>query len=225
MPLIEMQEVSKHYAGGDAPVRALVDVRFRAGQGEFITVSGPSGSGKSTFLHLLGAVDVPSSGQVFFDGRDISRLSDEALSRIRLEEMGFVYQFFHLMPTMTAHENVALPLILQGRRRAEAARTAEEALSRVGLGDRMRHYPSQLSGGEMQRVAVARAVVHGPRLVLADEPTGNLDSENSHRVMDLVSQLHEEDGFTIVMATHDKMPLRYATRRLEVVDGRLREEA
>ena len=220
-PLVELKEVSKTYVAGDALVHALKDVNFRAEQGEFITVSGPSGSGKSTFLHLMGAVDAPSSGEVFFGGREISRLDDEGLSEIRLREVGFIHQFFHLMPTMTAYENVALPLVLQGEKRAQSKEAVENALARVGLENRMRHFPSQLSGGEMQRVAVARAIIHKPRLILADEPTGNLDSGNSRNVLELISELHKEDGFTIIMATHDKMPLRYATRRLGITDGRL----
>lgn len=220
-PLVELKEVSRTYVAGDALIHALRDASFRAEQGEFITVSGPSGSGKSTFLHLMGAVDAPSSGEVFFDGREISRLSDEGLSEIRRKEVGFIHQFFHLMPTMTAYENVALPLLLQGRKRSEIKEMAENALARVGLGNRMRSFPRQLSGGEMQRVAVARAVIHKPRLILADEPTGNLDTENSQNVLELVSELHREDGFTIIMATHDRMPLRYATRRVGMVDGRL----
>ena len=220
-PLVELKEVSKTYVAGDALIHALRDVSFRAERGEFITVSGPSGSGKSTFLHLMGAVDAPSSGEVFFDGREISRLSDEGLSGIRLKDVGFIHQFFHLMPTMTAYENVALPLVLQGQNRAGIKEMAENALARVGLANRMRSFPRQLSGGEMQRVAVARAVIHKPRLILADEPTGNLDTESSQNVLELVSELHREDGFTIVMATHDRMPLRYATRRVGMVDGRL----
>ena len=222
-PLVELKEVSKTYAAGDALIHALRDVSFRAEQGEFITVSGPSGSGKSTFLHLMGAVDAPSSGEVFLGGREISRLSDEDLSEIRRKEVGFIHQFFHLMPTMTAYENVALPLLLQGRKRAEIKEMAENALTRVGLSNRMRSFPRQLSGGEMQRVAVARAIIHKPRLILADEPTGNLDSGNSQNVLELVAELHKEDGFTVVMATHDQMPLRYATRRVGMTDGRLEE--
>ncbi|MCY3825275.1 MAG: ABC transporter ATP-binding protein [Nitrospinae bacterium] len=220
-PLAELKEVSKTYLAGDALIHALKDVSFRAEQGEFITVSGPSGSGKSTFLHLMGAVDAPTSGQVFLGGREISRLSDEGLSEIRRNEVGFIHQFFHLMPTMTAYENIALPLVLQGQKRPEIKEMAENALARVGLANRMRSYPRQLSGGEMQRVAVARAIIHKPRLILADEPTGNLDTENSQNVLELISELHEEDGFTVVMATHDQMPLRYATRRVGITDGRL----
>ncbi len=222
-PLVELKEVSKTYIAGDVRIHALRDVSFRAEQGEFITVSGPSGSGKSTFLHLMGAVDAPTSGEVFLGGREISRLSDEGLSEIRRKEVGFIHQFFHLMPTMTAYENVALPLMLQARKRADVVEMAENALGRVGLANRTRSFPRQLSGGEMQRVAVARAIIHKPRLILADEPTGNLDSENSQNVLELVSELHEEDGFTIIMATHDQMPLRYATRRVGITDGRLEE--
>ena len=222
-PLVELKEVSKTYLAGDALIHALKDVSFRAEPGEFITVSGPSGSGKSTFLHLMGAVDAPTSGQVFLSGREISRLNDEGLSEIRLKDVGFIHQFFHLMPTMTAYENVALPLLLQGRNRAEIVEMAENALARVGLANRMRSYPRQLSGGEMQRVAVARAIIHKPRLILADEPTGNLDTENSQNVLELISELHEEDGFTVVMATHDQMPLRYATRRVGITDGCLED--
>ncbi len=220
-PLVEMKRVCKSYVAGGTLVHALSDVSFRAEPGEFITVSGPSGSGKSTFLHLMGAVDAPSSGEIFFDGREISRLDDEGLSEIRLKDVGFIHQFFHLMPTMTAYENVALPLVLQGKKRGQAKEMVESALARVGLTNRMRSFPRQLSGGEMQRVAVARAIIHKPRLILADEPTGNLDTENSQNVLELISELHREDGFTIVMATHDKMPLRYATRGVGITDGRL----
>ena len=220
-PLVELKEVSKTYVAGDVLIHALKDVNFRVEQGEFITVSGPSGSGKSTFLHLMGAVDAPTGGEVFLGGREISRLSDEGLSEIRRKEVGFIHQFFHLMPTMTAYENVALPLLLQGRKRAEIKEMAENALARVGLENRMHSFPRQLSGGEMQRVAVARAVIHKPRLILADEPTGNLDSENSQNVLELVAELHKEDGFTVVMATHDQMPIRYATRKVGITDGRL----
>ncbi len=222
-PLVELKEVSKTYVAGDALIHALKDVSFRAESGEFITVSGPSGSGKSTFLHLMGAVDAPSSGEVFLGGREISSLSDEGLSEIRLKEVGFIHQFFHLMPTMTAYENIALPLMLQGVKRADIKEMAENALARVGLANRIRSFPRQLSGGEMQRVAVARAIIHKPRLILADEPTGNLDTENSRNVLELISELHVEDGFTIVMATHDQMPLRYATRKVGMTDGRLEE--
>ncbi len=222
-PLVELKEVSKTYVAGDMRIHALNDVSFRANQGEFIIVSGPSGSGKSTFLHLMGAVDAPTSGEVFLGGREISCLSDEGLSEIRRKEVGFIHQFFHLMPTMTANENVALPLLLQGRKRPEIKEMVENAMARVGLEERMDSFPRQLSGGEMQRVAVARAIIHKPRLILADEPTGNLDTENSKNVLELVSELHREEGFTIIMATHDRMPLCYATRRVGITDGRLDE--
>ncbi len=215
--------VSKAYLRGGAPVVALEGVDLAVGPGEFLAVTGPSGSGKSTLLHIMGAMDAPTRGRVFLGERELSGLSDAALSRIRRDEVGFVYQFFNLLPTLSAWENVALPLILQGRPRGEARRRAGELIARVGLAGRAEHLPRQLSGGEMQRVAIARAVVARPGLILADEPTGNLDSRAGREVLELLAGLAREEGLTVVVATHAEDPLAYATRRVRILDGRLQD--
>ncbi|MBI3128394.1 MAG: ABC transporter ATP-binding protein [Candidatus Tectomicrobia bacterium] len=220
-----LDKVTKTYLRGGAPIRALVEVDLAVRAGEFLAVTGPSGSGKSTLLHLLGAMDEPTAGRVFIGGRALDGLGDAELSRIRREEVGFVYQFFHLLPTMTARENAALPLILQGLSWDEASARAEEMLARVGLAERMEHLPRQLSGGEMQRVALARALVPRPRLLLADEPTGNLDSRIGREMLDLLAGLAREEGAALVMATHAREPLALAARRVSLLDGRLVEEA
>ena len=220
-----LDKVTKTYLRGGAPIRALVEVDLAVRAGEFLAVTGPSGSGKSTLLHLLGAMDEPTAGRVFIGGRALDGLGDAELSRIRREEVGFVYQFFHLLPTMTARENAALPLILQGLSWGEASARAEEMLARVGLAERMEHLPRQLSGGEMQRVALARALVPRPRLLLADEPTGNLDSRIGREMLDLLAGLAREEGAALVMATHAREPLALAARRVSLLDGRLVEEA
>ncbi|MFP6889652.1 MAG: ABC transporter ATP-binding protein [Nitrospinota bacterium] len=221
---LRLEGVSKAYPGGQANVAALSGIDLRVESGEFLIVTGPSGCGKSTLLHIMGAMDTPTSGHVYLGGRELSSLDDAALSRIRLEEVGFVYQFFNLIPTMTAHENVALPLILQKRSRSEVRSRAAAALERVEMGRRLDHFPHQLSGGEMQRVAIARAVVTRPRLILADEPTGNLDSHLGREVLELLAELRREEGFTIVVATHSEMPRAFATREVLLRDGRIAEK-
>ncbi|OGL61573.1 MAG: hypothetical protein A3I72_08790 [Candidatus Tectomicrobia bacterium RIFCSPLOWO2_02_FULL_70_19] len=219
-----LEKAAKTYLRGGAPIRALAGVDLAVHAGEFLAVTGPSGSGKSTLLHLLGAMDTPSEGRVLIGGRDLAGLDDAALSRIRREEVGFVYQFFHLLPTMTALENAALPLILQGKPWGEARARALELLARVGLAGRGEHLPRELSGGEMQRVALARALVPRPRLLLADEPTGNLDSRIGREVLDLLAALTREEGVALVIATHAQEPLALASRRVRLLDGRLAEE-
>lgn len=225
MDVVRLDSVFKFYSRGEARIEALVDVNITVGAGEFVVVTGQSGCGKSTLLHIMGAMDTPSHGRVFLGKRDLSTLDDPELSRIRREEIGFVYQFFNLLPTMTTRENVALPLILQNISRLEVDSRSAESLARVGLSSRENHFPHQLSGGEMQRVAIARAVVARPRLILADEPTGNLDSRLGTDVLELLSNLCREDGFTIVMATHSPETRKFATREVQMLDGRILKDS
>jgi putative ABC transport system ATP-binding protein len=180
---------------------------------------GPSGCGKSTLLHLCGAMDLPTSGRVLVDGVDVSGLDDDALTRLRRERIGFVFQFFNLLPTLTIAENVTLPLLLAGRPEREARRRALELVDRVGLGARAGHYPQQVSGGEMQRAAMARAVVHAPALLVADEPTGNLDSENGARVLELLGELNRDTGVAVLLATHSDETAAAARRTVHMRDG------
>ena len=221
--VVRLEGVSKTYPGGNDSILALDGVSLAVREGEFLAVTGPSGCGKSTLLHIMGGMDSPTKGRAFLGGRELTGLGDAELSRIRREEVGFVYQFFNLLPTMTAWENVALPLVLQKKPWAETARLVERLLDRVGLSNRASHFPRQLSGGEMQRVAVARAIVARPRIILADEPTGNIDSQRGHELLELLSGLVHEDGFTAVIATHATDPLSYATRRVRMRDGRILE--
>lgn len=215
-PLIEAQEVTRHYRRGAEEVRALDGVSFTLQAGDFAAVTGPSGAGKSTLLQLLGAMDRPTSGTLRVAGQDLTTLSDSELTRLRREEIGFVFQHFGLLPVLTVEENVALPL----KSSADRARVPE-LLDRVGLSHRRRHRPSELSGGEMQRVAIARALINRPRLLLADEPTGNLDSATAATVLDLLMGLNREEGITLVVVTHNEPLAATAHRRLTLKDGRL----
>jgi putative ABC transport system ATP-binding protein len=219
--LLTATAVEKSYHSGDAPVHALRGVDLSLAPGEFVALMGPSGCGKSTLLHLCGAMDRPTRGAVAFEGRDLAALDDDRLTRVRRERIGFVFQFFNLLPTLTVEENIALPLRLGGRGAGAAADRARAFAGRVGLSHRLGHYPQQLSGGEMQRTAIARAVAHGPALLVADEPTGNLDSANGARVMELLAALHAETGVAILLATHDADVARAADRTLHMRDGRL----
>ena len=198
---------------------ALRGVSFEAKASDFIALMGPSGCGKSTLLHLLGGVDRPTRGRVVLDGAELSALDEEALARVRRKKIGFVFQFFNLLPTLTVSENVALPLLLDGARARAASERAAALLDRVGLGARASHFPAELSGGEMQRAAVARAIIARPRLVLADEPTGNLDSENGAQVMNLLADLNNELGITIILATHSEEAAARAKRTMRMRDG------
>jgi len=200
-------------------VAALRGVSFEAEASDFIALMGPSGCGKSTLLHLLGGVDRPTRGRVVLDGAELSALDEEALARVRRKKIGFVFQFFNLLPTLTVSENVALPLLLDGARARPSSERAAELLDRVGLGARASHFPAELSGGEMQRAAVARAIIARPRLVLADEPTGNLDSENGAQVMNLLADLNNELGITIILATHSEEAAARAKRTMRMRDG------
>jgi putative ABC transport system ATP-binding protein len=214
-----VEDVRKTYAGGETPVEAVRGVSLVLEAGDFVAVMGPSGCGKSTLLHLCGAMDLPTSGRVLVDGVDVSGLDDDALTRLRRERIGFVFQFFNLLPTLTIAENVALPLLLAGRPEREARRRADALVERVGLGARAGHYPQQVSGGEMQRAAMARAVVHAPALLVADEPTGNLDSENGARVLELLGELNRDTGVAVLLATHSDETAAAARRTVHMRDG------
>lgn len=221
-PVVQLQRVGKTYRRGGEDVRVLVDVDFTVFAGEFVVVTGPSGAGKSTLLHIAGGLDTPDSGTVAVGGQDVWAMKSGARAAMRRRHLGFVFQFFNLVPMLTATENVSLPLVLDGMSARSADARAVELLHRVGLGDRLRHRPAELSGGQMQRVAVARALAARPAIVLADEPTGNLDCQSSAEVLDLLSSLAEEDGTAVVMVTHDQAAVRYGCRELHLVDGRAR---
>lgn len=209
----------KQYEGEAAPVVALRDVSLEIEPGEFVAVMGPSGCGKSTLLHILGAMDRPTSGEVWLGHLPLHTAGEETLTRVRRAGVGFVFQFFYLLPTFTVEENVGLPLLLAGRNHSGPKIT--QLVERVGLAHRLKAFPNQLSGGEMQRVAIARALVHQPPLVLADEPTGNLDSENGAHALDLLRGLSVETGTAVVMATHSAAAAQYATRIVRMKDGRI----
>ena len=218
--MIELSGVSRTWEVGGRPVHALRDVTLSIGAGEYVSVMGPSGSGKSTLLSLLGGLDRPTAGSYRFEGREVASLPDDDLSRLRRERIGFVFQSFHLVPRMTALENVALPLLLAGRAPKERHSRASEALASVGLSPRLDHRPDQLSGGEKQRVCLARAVVTRPGLLLADEPTGNLDSASGAEIVALLERLHAS-GITLLVVTHDAGIGGRARRRVRLADGRV----
>ena len=218
--MIRMHDVSKLYPVGDQVVEALHHVSLRIAPGEYAAVVGPSGSGKSTLMHLLGCLDTPTAGEIALNGRDVSTLRPGELSRVRGEEIGFVFQGFQLLPQLTALENVAMPLLLAGVPKRQREARAASLLARVGLGERLRHRPHQLSGGQQQRVAIARALVRDPPVLLADEPTGNLDGDATREVLALLAQLHRE-GRTVVLITHDPRVAACAQRQLQVRGGRV----
>ena len=223
MPLLAAENLTKTYVTGEARVMALAGVSFEVEAGDFVALMGPSGCGKSTLLHISGAMDRPTSGTLRLDDRDLSSMGDDELTRVRRERVGFVFQFFNLLPTLTVGDNVALPCLLAGVRSQEAERRARVLAERVGIADRLSHYPQQISGGEMQRAAIARALVHQPSLLVADEPTGNLDSENGANVLALISELNKELGVTVLMATHAADVAAAASRVLRMKDGRFAE--
>lgn len=217
---LELQGVSKKYCDHD--VNALRDVSLSLDGGDFVAICGPSGCGKSTLLNIVGLIDKPSSGSVILDGEELNSLDDEKLTVLRGKRIGFVFQFFNLLSTLTIEENVALPLELSGQtKEADIRKKVADLLERVGIAKRAKFYPSQLSGGEMQRAAIARAVIHAPQILVADEPTGNLDSESGKVILELLKQLNESDNQTIVMATHSAEAASYASRRVDMRDGRI----
>jgi putative ABC transport system ATP-binding protein len=222
--MMELVEVTKVYQQGRRTVQAVRGVSLRVEAGEFVAIMGPSGSGKSTLMHLLGALDTPTTGRALFGGKDLAELSDRERSYLRRTRIGFVFQFFNLLPTLTAAENVALPLLLGGRARSAALKEAAASLERVGMLHRADHFPDEMSGGEMQRVAVARALVGGPQAVLCDEPTGNLDSANSREVLTLLRSLPESGRRSVVMVTHDQSAAAYGDRLVTIRDGRIESE-
>ena len=217
--MIELRDVSKTVTSGSEPLTILHPLTTTSPRGQFVAVVGPSGSGKSTLLGLIAGLDAPSTGSVSIDGVDITRLDEDALARLRGEKIGFVFQFFHLIPSLTAFENVAVPLEIRGA--ANPGERARALLEEVGLTSRAHHYPSQLSGGEQQRVALARALANDPAIVLADEPTGNLDSANGRHIMELLQNVHRSRATTLVLVTHDRDLAAQADAQITMRDGRV----
>ena len=222
--MIKLENITKEYRMGEDIVRAVSGISLEITEGEFVALVGPSGSGKSTTMHIIGGLDTPTSGRVIVDGHDLSRAGDRELSRYRNEKIGFVFQAFNLHPTYTAMENVALPLIFSGIGYSRRMKIAAEALETVGLSDRASHRPNQLSGGERQRVSIARALVTQPKIILADEPTGNLDSKNGQLVMELLSRLNKEKGITLIIVTHNMEIAAVAGRIIKMRDGKIVED-
>lgn len=219
MAFIEVRNLRKTYSNSDHNVEILKGITIDIARGEFVSLMGPSGAGKSTFLQLLGALDKPTSGEVIIDDKKINLMEDKDLTIFRRRNLGFIFQFFNLMPTLTVLENVALPCFLDGDKLSKVRKPAEEILGRLGLSHRLDHKPFQLSGGEMQRVAIARALMNKPSLILADEPTGNLDSKNTQEVLRILKGLARESNVTLIMVTHDKSAADYADRQIFMKDG------
>ena len=219
--MLETHDLHKSYESGEARVDALRGITLKILPGEIVAITGPSGCGKSTLLHILGALDAPTSGQAYLEGHPLHSLNDDKLTALRRLKIGFVFQFFHLLPTLTVEENVLLPLLLSGSVTASAHVRARHLLSTVGLSDRSHHRPHQLSGGQLQRAALARALIHQPSILLADEPTGNLDSASSAMVIDLITQLARREKTTVVLVTHSEEIAARADRRIPLVDGRI----
>ena len=216
--LIELKGINKTYKNGDQELRVLKDIDLEVEKGEFVAIMGPSGSGKSTLMNVIGLLDRPTSGDYFLDGQEVGNLSEKKLARVRNEQIGFVFQQFFLLPKLNAFQNVELPLIYAGVHPAKRKEIAEQYLEKVELGSRMHHLPSELSGGQKQRVAIARALVNQPAIVLADEPTGALDTKTGEQIMDLLTKLNRE-GKTIIMVTHEPEIAAFANRRIVIRDG------
>ncbi len=219
--MIECRQLSRHYQMGDHLVRALDGVDLLVDQGDMVAILGSSGSGKSTLMNILGCLDTPTHGQYLLDGEDVSDLHDDELARVRNRKIGFVFQQFNLLPRATALQNVGVPLFYRGEARPNGP--AREALEQVGLGNRLNHYPNQLSGGQRQRVAIARALVTAPAMILADEPTGNLDSTTGEEIMQLFHKLHAQ-GATLIIVTHEPHIAKYCARQIHLKDGRITED-
>ncbi|HDI83367.1 MAG TPA: ABC transporter ATP-binding protein [candidate division WOR-3 bacterium] len=219
--LIELKGVKKDYPLGRTVVHAIRGVDLEISEGDFTVIAGPSGSGKTTLLNLMGLLDHPTEGKLFFEGRDVSRISDRDATFIRRSRIGFIFQTFNLIPVLTAIENVELPLLLKRMKGKERRKRAEEALAAVGLGDKLYHKPDELSGGERQRVAIARAIAGMPDIILADEPTANLDSETGLSIIKLMKEMNREQGVTFVFSTHDARIIEIARRKIELLDGKV----
>ena len=221
MAVLQTDKVTKQYRMGEVSVNALDRVDFTVEKGEFVAIMGPSGSGKSTLLHLLGGLDGASGGEVTLAGKPLSRLSDNEVTLVRRRNVGFIFQFYNLVPTLTAEENIALPLMIDGKKIEDCRDRIDDLLDLVGLADRRHHKPDQMSGGQQQRVAIARALVTDPDILLADEPTGNLDSKSGAAILELLRRTCDELGHTIVMVTHDARAASYADRVVFLKDGRI----
>ena len=223
--MIRLQHIERVFQVGEEEVHALRDVDFLAAKGDYIAIMGPSGSGKSTLMHILGCLDIPDAGSYQLRGQDVTRMNSNQLAALRNREIGFVFQNFNLLPRTSALENVETPLIYAGVGKTERQQMAREALERMGLGERLYHLPNQLSGGQAQRVAIARALVTKPSLLLADEPTGNVDTATSADIMNLLDELNRRDGLTILLITHEQEVADHAQRRLSLRDGKLEVQA
>jgi putative ABC transport system ATP-binding protein len=221
--LIQLQDITRKYVMGTETVHALRGVSFSIEKNEYVALMGPSGSGKSTLMNILGCLDTPSSGEYWLNGKDVSKMTDNELAAVRNIEIGFVFQTFNLLPRNTALENVALPLVYAGVKKEEREARAAKVLTMVGLADRMGHRPNELSGGQRQRVAVARALVNNPSIILADEPTGNLDTKTSHEIMALFEEIHK-NGNTIILVTHEEDIAQHAKRIVRLRDGLVAEQ-
>ncbi len=222
--IIELKEVWKTYEMGEQQVHALRGLNLKVKKGEFLAIMGTSGSGKSTALNHIGALDIPTKGNIYLDGIDIATLTESELATIRGKKIGFIFQQFNLIPTLTAHENVTLPLVFQDMEKEERDKRADDLLNMVGLEERKHHRPNELSGGQQQRVAIARALATQPEVILADEPTGNLDTKTGDTVMDFLKKLHKEEKRTIIMVTHDEETAQHADRVEYLRDGQIQEK-
>ena len=221
--MIEVENLSKVYKNGSIEVKALKEVSFMIREGEMISIMGPSGSGKSTLMNLLGFLDTPTSGKYFLEDKDVSDLKENKLADLRNDYVGFVFQQFNLLGRTTVLHNVELPLIYAGYKKKERRKIAKEVLEKVGLGHRLEHYPNEISGGQKQRVAIARALANNPSLILADEPTGNLDTKTGNSIMDIFHKLNEQ-GHTIVLVTHEEKIAKHAQRKISLIDGKIRRD-
>ena len=223
MSLLDLKNISKRYQIGSVEVNALRSIDLKIEKGEYVALMGPSGSGKSTLMNIIGCLDTPSGGKYNLNGKEVSTMSEDELAEVRNKEIGFIFQTFNLVPRSNALDNVALPLVYAGYKKEERIRKAKESLNDVGLGDRITHKPNELSGGQRQRVAVARALVNNPSIILADEPTGNLDSKTSEEIMALFDQIHKR-GNTIIVVTHEEDIARHALRIVRIKDGQVESD-
>lgn len=223
--IIESVGLNKVYTMGNVEVEVLKDINLEIKEGEFVSIMGPSGSGKSTLLYLIGGLDKPSSGTIRVKGREIAGLKDSEESRLRRQEMGFIFQFYNLIPNLNVEENIMLPILLDGKKLKDYRKELDSILDIVGLSERRRHTPRELSGGQQQRVAIARALINQPDIILADEPTGNLDSKTSAEVLDLLKKINKENGKTIIQVTHSREAADYGQRIIHVKDGKVSEES